>query len=89
MDRRSFLKKAGAATAATSFAAVSYPGKPTHGQTKFRWRLAHSFGPTAPVLGTNLPKLAKELGEMTKGQLDIKVFGAGELVPAFGVFDAV
>ncbi|NIP71951.1 MAG: twin-arginine translocation signal domain-containing protein, partial [Gammaproteobacteria bacterium] len=42
MDRRSFLKKAGAAGAAATFAAVSYPGKPTHAQTKFRWRLAHS-----------------------------------------------
>ncbi|HKI99009.1 MAG TPA: TRAP transporter substrate-binding protein DctP [bacterium] len=89
MDRRSFLKKAGVATAATTFAAVSYPGKTTHAQTKFRWRLAHSFGPTAPVLGTNLPAMANELRTMSKGQLDIKVYGAGELIPAFGVFDAV
>ena len=88
MDRRSFLAKAGAAAVATTFAAVSYPGKPTHAQTKFRWRLAHSFGATAPVLGTALPIMADELRTMTKGALDIKVYGAGELVPAFGVFDA-
>ena len=89
MDRRSFLKKAGTAGAVATFAAVSYPGKPTHGQTKFRWRLAHSFGPTSPVLATNLIILAKQMRVMTKGQLDIKVFAGGELVPAFGVFDAV
>lgn len=88
MDRRSFLKT-GAAAAATTAAAVSYPGKTTHAQTKFRWRLAHSFGPTAPVLGTNLPKLAEDLKVMSAGAIDLKVFGAGELVPAFGVFDAV
>ena len=57
-------------------------------KAKFQWRLAHSFGPTAPVLGTNLPKMADDLRLMTGGALDIKVYGAGELVPAFGVFDA-
>jgi len=90
MDRRSFLKTAGtgAAAATAAVAAVSYPGKTTHAQTKFRWRLAMSFGITAPVLGANLPKMAKDLKVMTKGGLDIKVFGANELVPAFGVFDA-
>jgi TRAP-type mannitol/chloroaromatic compound transport system substrate-binding protein len=91
MDRRSFIKKAATAAVAAPAvaAAVSYPGKTTHAQTKFRWRLAHSFGPTAPVLGTNLPKMAEDLKVMSKGQMDLKVFGAGELVPAFGVFDAV
>jgi TRAP-type mannitol/chloroaromatic compound transport system substrate-binding protein len=91
MDRRSFLKQAATAAVAApvAAAAVSYPGKTTHAQTKFRWRLAHSFGPTAPVLGTSLPKMAEDLRVMSKGALDLKVFGAGELVPAFGVFDAV
>ena len=90
MDRRSFIKKAGvAAAAATTFAAVSYPGKPTHAQTKFRWRLAMSFPLTSPVLGTSLPVMAEDLRVMSNGALDIKPFGAGELVPAFGVFDAV
>lgn len=88
IKRRSFLKKAGLSAAAATMAVVAYPGKPTHAATKFRWRLATSFGINAPVLGTNLPKMAKELKIMSKGQLDIKVFGAGELIPAFGVFDA-
>ncbi len=88
IKRRSFLKKAGLSAAAATMAVVAYPGKTTHAATKYRWRLATSFGINAPVLGTNLPLMAKELKTMTKGQLDIKVFGAGELVPAFGVFDA-
>ncbi len=86
MDRRSFLK--GAAVAATAVA-VSYPGKTTHAQTKFRWRFATSFGATAPIFSTNLVVMADELRVMTRGRLDIKVYGAGELVPAFGVWDAV
>jgi TRAP-type mannitol/chloroaromatic compound transport system substrate-binding protein len=90
MDRRSFLKKAGAgaATTAAAVAAVSYPGKSTHAQTKFRWRLAHSFGPTSPVIGNGLPRMADELRAMSNGALDIKVYAGGELIPPFGVFDA-
>ena len=91
MDRRAFLKKAGviSAAAATTMAVVSYPGKPTHAQTRFKWRFATSFGITAPVLGTSLPAMAADMKVMTKGKVDIKVYGAGELVPAFGVYDAV
>jgi len=89
MDRRSFLKTAGTTgAAAAAVAAVSYPGKTTHAQTKFRWRLAMSFGITNPVNGPSMTNLAKDLKTMSGGALDIKVFGAGELVPAFGVFDA-
>ena len=91
MDRRSFLKKVAFTTAAApaAVAAISYPGKTTHAKTRFRWRLAHSFGPTAPVNSTRLKALSNELKIMTKGDLDLKIYGAGELVPAFGVWDAV
>lgn len=91
MDRRSFLKKAAttAVAAPAAFAAVSYPGKTTHAQTKYRWRLAHSFGPTAPVNSTRLKALSEELHLMTKGAMSLKIFAGGELVPAFGVWDAV
>ena len=89
MDRRSFLKTAAAGAAGVTATAVSYPGKSTHAQTKFRWRLATSFGATAPVFSEGLFILADEMRLMTKGQMDIKVFGAGELIPAFGVQEAV
>ena len=90
MDRRSFLTKVTSASAlAAAAVAVSYPGKSTHAQVKFRWRLAHSFGPTAPVYAEALKNMADNFRVMTKGRLDIKIFAGGELVPAFGVFDAV
>lgn len=97
MKRRSFLKRAGAATAAAGAALLAACERKQEGgngpavqtdKAKFSWKLAHSFGPTAPVLGTNLPAMADDLRTMSGGALDIKVFGAGELVPAFGVFDA-
>jgi TRAP-type mannitol/chloroaromatic compound transport system substrate-binding protein len=42
-----------------------------------------------PVLGTSAERFAKTIGEATDGRLTIRVYGAGELVPAFESFDAV
>jgi TRAP-type mannitol/chloroaromatic compound transport system substrate-binding protein len=42
-----------------------------------------------PVLGTGANQLAEVIGEMSGGRIEVKVYGAGELVPAFEVFDAV
>ena len=42
-----------------------------------------------PALGTGANYLAESIQAMTGGRLEIKVYGAGELVPASGVFDAV
>ena len=42
-----------------------------------------------PVLGTGANALAKLITEMSDGRIKVKVYGAGELVPAFEVFDAV
>ena len=91
IDRRSFLKRAsiGAAAGAGVMATVSYPGKPTHAAAKFRWKLQTSFGPTAPVISEYCQNMAADLKVMSQGKMDIKVFGGGELVPAFGVHDAV
>jgi TRAP-type mannitol/chloroaromatic compound transport system substrate-binding protein len=89
MERRAFLRKAAATAGAAALAAVSYPGKPTGAQARFRWRLGHSFAPTSPILATSLGPLADDLRAMSGGALDITVYGSGELVPAFGLFDAV
>ncbi len=86
MDRRSFLKAGAAGIAA---AVVSYPGKSTHAQTKWDWRLVMSWGISDPFGPEACQQMAKDMAVMTKGAVNIKVFGAGELVPAFGVFDAV
>jgi TRAP-type mannitol/chloroaromatic compound transport system substrate-binding protein len=97
VNRRNLLRGAAAAATLGGAALLASCEKKSEGpavvtsatKAKFQWKLAHSFGPTAPVLGTNLAILASDLREMSSGALDVKVYGAGELVPAFGVFDAV
>ena len=42
-----------------------------------------------PVLGTGANQLAELITEMSGGRIQVKVYGAGELIPAFEVFDAV
>ena len=58
-------------------------------QQVFRWKLVTTWPKNFPGLGTAPEKFAKVVNTMSKGRLQIKVFGAGELVPAMGVFDAV
>ncbi len=42
-----------------------------------------------PGVGMAPENFSKMVDEMSNGRLKIKVYGSGELVPAFGVFDAV
>ena len=97
VQRRSFLKGAAVAAGVGLSALLAACEKKEEGMEgpavkrgkKFEWKLVSSFGPTAPILSTELTAMGNELREATDGALDIKFFGAGELVPAFGVFDAV
>lgn len=42
-----------------------------------------------PGLGTGAEFLAAQINVMSKGRIHVKVYGAGELVPAFEIFDSV
>ena len=55
----------------------------------FEWKLVTTWPKNLPALGTAPERLAEIVGEMSAGRLQIKVYAAGELVPAFEVFDAV
>lgn len=55
----------------------------------FRWKLVTSWPKNYPGLGTAPEKFAELVDKMSAGRLNIKVYGAGELVPALEVFDAV
>ena len=54
-----------------------------------KWRMVTTWPKDFPGLGTGANHLAQLISEMSNGELEIKVYGAGELVPALGVFDAV
>ncbi|MBU6954708.1 MULTISPECIES: TRAP transporter substrate-binding protein [unclassified Hahella] len=54
-----------------------------------QWKLVTSWPKNFPGLGEAPERFAKEVERMSDGRLKVKVYGAGELVPALEVFDAV
>ncbi|HSG88398.1 MAG TPA: TRAP transporter substrate-binding protein DctP [Pseudomonadales bacterium] len=55
----------------------------------FQWKMITTWPKNLPGLGTGPERFAKQVEEMSGGRLKIRVHGAGELVGAFEVFDAV
>lgn len=58
-------------------------------QRVYRWRMVTTWPRDFPGLGTSAQKFADMVEAMSAGRLQIRVYGAGEIVPAMGVFDAV
>jgi len=54
-----------------------------------RWRMVTAWPPNFPGFGTSANRVAQRIGELSEGRIEIEVFAAGELVPAFEVFDSV
>lgn len=88
MQRRSFLKKAGAGLAAGA-AAGSAIAQSSSALPVIKWRMASSFPKSLDTLHGNAEYIAKKISEMTGGKFQIQVFAANELVPPAGVHDAV
>ena len=55
----------------------------------FRWKMVTSWPKNFPGVGQGPERLSQLVEEMSDGRLTIEVFGAGQLVPGFEVFDAV
>jgi TRAP-type mannitol/chloroaromatic compound transport system substrate-binding protein len=85
MQRRSFLKKAGAGLAV---GAVAMPAIAQNAPT-IKWRLASSFPKSLDTIFGGAELVAKRVSEATGGKFQIQVFAGGEIVPPFGVLDAV
>jgi TRAP-type mannitol/chloroaromatic compound transport system substrate-binding protein len=58
-------------------------------QKTYSWKLVTTWPKNYPGLGSAPENFAKKIAAMSGGRIKIKVFGAGQLVPAFEVFDAV
>ena len=86
MKRRDFIKGVGAGgiVASTGLATASATAAET-----IHWKMVTTWPKNFPGLGTGANNLAKLIGEMSGGRLQVKVYGAKELVPAFEIFDAV
>ena len=84
MDRRSLIKNAGLAGA---LAAGMAPA--VHAQAAVRWRLATSFPKSLETLHGCAVKFSETVKALSGGKFEVSVHAAGELVPAFGIVDAL
>lgn len=84
MDRRSVLKNAGIAGVLAAGVAPA-----VHAQAAIRWRLASSFPKALDTIYGAAEIFSKQVSDMTGGRFQITVAAPGEIVPAFGVDDAV
>jgi TRAP-type mannitol/chloroaromatic compound transport system substrate-binding protein len=88
IKRRDFLKKTGAVTAVGAGAVIAAPNVLASSR-KHRWKIVSTWPPNSPLFQTGVERFAKRVKELTAGQLTIQVYAAGELIPAFGAFEAV
>ena len=97
MKRRQILAALGVAAGLTlagcggpkEEAPVTTSDSATPQQETIHWKLVTSWPKNFPGLGTAPERFAEMVNEMSGGRLNVKVYGAGELVPALEVFDAV
>ncbi|MEX0744714.1 MAG: TRAP transporter substrate-binding protein [Phycisphaeraceae bacterium] len=68
---------------------VSSVDNTAQAQETFEWKMVTSWPKNFPGVGQGPERLAELVDEMSDGRLTIEVFGAGQLVPGFEVFDAV
>lgn len=62
---------------------------PASGTEQFRWKMITTWPKNFPGLGSAATNFSRYVNEMSAGRLQVHVYGAGEIVPAFEVFDAV
>ncbi len=55
----------------------------------FHWRMVTTWPPNFPILQEGAERFAKNIETMSRGQLKIKVFAGGELIPPLQTFEAV
>src|SRR3954447_10041388 len=85
MKRRSFIAASGVGLAAVSLAAPAI----AQSQPEIKWRLAASWPKSLDTLFGGAEQVAKRVAEATDNKFQIRVFAAGEIVPALQVLDAV
>jgi TRAP-type mannitol/chloroaromatic compound transport system substrate-binding protein len=84
LDRRFLLKHTGIAGVLAAGVAPA-----VHAQATIRWRLASSFPKSLDTIYGAAETFAMHVKVISGGKFEISVHPAGELMPAFGVVDAV
>ncbi len=86
MNRRSFIKKAGAAGATVAASTIAAPAI---AQSRKEMVIVSSWGRDFPGLGTSAQRLAQRITDLTDGRITTQYFASGERVGGFDVFDEV
>jgi len=95
MKRRELLGAIAGATAATTLSACGQKSEENSAAVTaqpaktYHWKMVTTWPKNFPGLGTGANQVARLIEEMSGGRIRVKVYGAGELVGAFEVFDAV
>ena len=85
VQRRKLLRNAGGVAAAATASLAA----PAIAQSRIEWRLVTAFPKMMPGAGVGAERFAKNVADATEGRLIIKVYAAGEIVPAYEAFEAV
>jgi TRAP-type mannitol/chloroaromatic compound transport system substrate-binding protein len=89
VKRREFITAVGSSAALAACGAADDTQRAVPSNTRVHWRVVTTWPPNFPALGTAINTLARYIEELSAGRMTLQVYGAGELVPAFEVFDAV
>ena len=86
MKRRDFFKKFSSIALLGSIPVVL---KANNYKPEYNWKMVTTWPKNFPGLGTGAEYLAELIQKLSGGRIKVTVYGAGELVPAFEIFDAV
>ena len=97
ISRKSFIGKAILSVFGGTFLAGCLSDQPDRGSSgpavqtdrRFRWNMVTCWPPNFPILGEGCNHFSQWVNEMSQGQFQIRVYGGGELIPAFETFDVV
>lgn len=98
-SKRQFLKNVGMGAAAVGTAALAGALSSCQGEkveevtekktAKIQWKATTFWNPKVKIMYDGIKEFCENVYAMTDGELEIKLYGGGELVPPFGAFDAV
>jgi len=89
MTRRTFLTRGAAGLGLATAAGTGIISAPAIAQSKTKLTIVSTWPRDFPGLGLSAQRLAKRIGDLSDGKIEVEYFAAGERVGAFDSFDEV